>query len=548
MGRQLHASHIMALLAPVLAAGCALPPVPQRVEPETLSEVLNAARLDPVAVTLGVAPLAVVVSEEEAGVVAASGKASHAARPDVERVGQMLLEVLAGSGAFARVEMVGDPEIYERVGEGAREVLLDQAWERRLDLVLLPRVRLFEHRFLERNGLYWPNLFLWWMWWVPSWYVRDEEWATAFVIEYDLVMVGRGGAPIESGFARRRLPEGDGVASLQLALDDFERGWDLSGFARIPSSLDDSNWAAVDRTMRPRAEVELARLLAADVLGPGREAAGRGAVAGALGKDLALIVGVSRRADSALAGAPNATADAWTMAGLLTNELGMAPRQVRALTDERASAEAVLAALAEELLGRVGPGDRVMIFIAAAADRDPDGNLQLLMGDASSSDATKGRLGLADLLDRVRRGTALEGREASRVVVVVDARPAVVAGTQVDRADLGVADRAALEAFRTSRAHRSVVLADELSGLGFELEAADRGLVSYFLIDGVVSGRADADADGVVRFGELEEWLARTAGAYAGARGLELRRAAHLTEAADAAVFNVPGRDDTEVP
>ena len=94
MGRQLHASHIMALLAPVLAAGCALPPVPQRVEPETLSEVLNAARLDPVAVTLGVAPLAVVVSEEEAGVVAASGKASHAAtRGETFRAGGMGAQV-----------------------------------------------------------------------------------------------------------------------------------------------------------------------------------------------------------------------------------------------------------------------------------------------------------------------------------------------------------------------------------------------------------------------------------------------------------------------
>ena len=256
------------MLPLVLASGCALPPVAQRVEPETLSEVLTAARLDPVAVTLGVAPISVAVSDEGAGIEAASGKDSHVARPDVERVGEMLMEVLAGSGAFARIEAVGDPEIFERVGEGARESLLDQAWERRLDLVLLPRVRLFEHRFLERNGLYWPNLFLWWMWWVPSWYVRDEEWATAFVIEYDLVMVGRGGAPVETGFKARRLPDGNGEEMLQLALDDFERGWDLSGFARIPSSLDDSNWAAVDRTMRPRAEVELTRVLAADVLGP----------------------------------------------------------------------------------------------------------------------------------------------------------------------------------------------------------------------------------------------------------------------------------------
>ncbi len=86
----------------------------------------------------------------------------------------------------------------------------------------------------------------------------------------------------------------------------------------------------------------------------------------ALAEDRALVIGIDD-----YTGLPSpvvlghAVADAQAFAGFLTDRAGFDAMQVTVLTDP--TADAIMTAVIDELIGRTGPGDRIMLYFAVWA-------------------------------------------------------------------------------------------------------------------------------------------------------------------------------------
>ena len=87
----------------------------------------------------------------------------------------------------------------------------------------------------------------------------------------------------------------------------------------------------------------------------------------ALAEDRALVIGIDdyTRLNPPFALA-QAVGDAHRFAGFLTDRAGFGPGQVTVLTNAAADSDAILQAVIDDLLGKTGPADRIVVYFAGA--------------------------------------------------------------------------------------------------------------------------------------------------------------------------------------
>lgn len=254
----------------------------------------------------------------------------------------------------------------------------------------------------------------------------------------------------------------------------------------------------------------------------------------ALADDRALVIGIDdyNALGSALS-LKGAVADANAFRGFLIDDWGFAEDQVTLLTDADASSAAIMDAVIDHLIGETTRGDRVVFYFAGLGGRvdgdtdESDAKSEVLI--AHDADAYLGKMPekvFTDLFD------LLEGRE---VTIVVDASAAgdaaLMAGAPGGTGSRGLAlgdthdeDRGEMvlavaetdaasfteRPFGAGNARRSIWAAAAPSQYAWE--TGGRGVFTRHFIEGLRSGAADQNDNGIVSHAELLNHLTRELG------------------------------------
>lgn len=234
------------------------------------------------------------------------------------------------------------------------------------------------------------------------------------------------------------------------------------------------------------------------------------------GKRWALVIGVSTYKNvPPQAQLRFAHRDAESLAHLLRSPEGggLPASQVRVLTEQTATLGAIRAALHTWLPKMAGPQDVVTLFIAGHGILDSRGHGYFVAHDSDPQNLHATGLSFREVNDTLSRRL-----RARMVVVLADAchaggigwtsQPGTPSRAHSALEALGGADRAFLK-----------VLASRPTEQSFEDEHLDggHGVFTYALLEGLKGG-AEQERDGVVRAGELIEFVSRTVPARTQAR------------------------------
>ncbi len=406
-----------------------------------------------------------------------------------------LVTVLDPAATTAEMARWLGPGVFGRthVSTGADAVdAFEESWSRGDDLLVEIAVRGVETRFDGHNGLWIPNVVLWWLVMVPAWFVATEEYSLAFTVEAAVRSVDTG----EVLWSAQR--EG----SVAGTFGEFDRGWQFFGF--LYPRNDPEHWRAVAEELSAAARSEAAALVADELETSFRRMAVAPSMRERTRKTLGLVVGVSRYGDPlTLPPLPFASSDAAAVVEGLVERFGVDPRRhLTSLADHEATGPALRAAL-EALRKKAHPGDRVVVTFAGYGTRDAGGEPVLLLAEADASGG--GRVSIAELAGALG---AIEGDVLVVLDTSFDGRGRSVVGGGAAPADpgrdLAPFERAGVAAILATRAGDPLVTLPsvEASLFGFHLGRALRdgvgresaGLLSSEALGGFLVEHVTADA------------------------------------------------------
>ncbi|MHC5018990.1 MAG: caspase family protein [Planctomycetota bacterium] len=417
----------------------------------------------------------------------------HATDVDARDLQRMLVELITTEGLFRSAAPASD-------ADGAAQ--LREGWERLDDLVLQLSVDRADVTYEGVNGWFYPNLFVWFYAWVPSWWIADETYAVSLEVTARLVSVHSG----REVFRKTYRP------TVAHELDDFDRGWGL--FATVlPGSLDSEDWRSVGTMLLPSALHELKVELFRDLRNELPSVVAAPKFQTDMAKTLVLGVGLTQQGSYRVHNLRFAENDARTVAGALQERLGLPDKNVQLVLNAQATGEGIRGAVKDFLAGRSRAGDTLVLYIAGYGTVLPDGRPAVVPYDFDPKRAAATALPLDDL----RR--LLDASPASTVMVLDvgwDA-PAEGRGLRgIEEVERGAADAAAFDALGGPR--RLVVFAGGPQDGAFELPQAGHGMLTHYLLEGL-AGKADADTDGVVSAVEAAQYAIQGAERQAGLEG-----------------------------
>ncbi|MCZ6690260.1 MAG: caspase family protein [Planctomycetota bacterium] len=416
----------------------------------------------------------------------------YSVESDPATIQQALMKSLREQGPFSEISPLaaaknGDDAMGRAAGEGA-------------DLLLEIRIRKRLTSFLGGNGLYVPNLFVWFMAWIPSWWVRDETYSLDIVADVKLRSV-HSGAIIHSETHRVKWEQD---------LDDFERGWQFLGIFRVPASLVPENWMNVDRTLAPDAEARLARRVATSIGQQIQQTSGTPEFQRAFARRYALVIGVSRFADYRIHNVMFADKDATAFYEHLTGPGGNPVHNTTLLLNGQATLPEIRAALKGFVDRGITKDDEILIYFAGYGAWSNEA-AYVLPYDADSERIEETAYRLDELAQIAGDG------EGPRITLVLDC-PFVTrfqgrAAEEENTADL----QDALTDF-LGASGRIVISACNLGDACVELEDIGQGLFTYYLIRGL-KGQGDGNKDGNVTWDEAYAFADRMTSAHANLEG-----------------------------
>lgn len=231
------------------------------------------------------------------------------------------------------------------------------------------------------------------------------------------------------------------------------------------------------------------------------------ASSGKPGRRIALVVGISDYADSAL-DLEFARRDAKAMYDTLTNPaLGPAAfdrRDVRLLVDSEATVANINTGL-REFLRQARDEDSVLFYFAGHGAPDPNQltDLYLLAHDTSPNNVA----GTGLLMRHVRE--AIAEIPAKHVLILTDSchGGGIAAAPGLRSVTANPIHDVFLQRLRHASGGLAILTASEAAQVSFENARWDgHGVFTHFLVKGL-RGEADADRDGIVALGELVEYV-----------------------------------------
>ncbi len=435
-----------------------------------------------------------------------------------------LLDVLVKYRMFERIEPI----------EGARpnstpEELRRLALAQGLDVVMQPSVRRHDVGYIESNGAYAWNMFIWWMMSpVFTWWIADEDFDVNVHIDLRLYPTSTGNLALGKRLAPKE--------TLVRSLDDFDHGFNALSIFSTPGYMGESNWVKVGSKMIPIGECaahkqalrfvtqDLSRKLEdPDFLGDLRRRAG-------------VIVGVDSQGRPGLPMTRYAEADATALSrfALTATRRPLTEGAVTTLTGAAATRAAVI-----EAIGKVTPlargNDEFFLMFCGTGTLTQDGRLGLALAQppVSAADTPLEITPLIELVD-----AALEERPRTLVLYLDcsflargDSRCAVTDALLAKlpaRAENEKPHSLLAPIFQlcAERGTRLVVLSATGAQVGLpsaeralEMEELGGGLFTAFVLE-ALSGKADADKDRDVSVDELTAYVLAKVGQIADLEGV----------------------------
>lgn len=167
--------------------------------------------------------------------------------PDEDRLTLLHEQITSVLGEY---KMFDGTSSIEGVTEGmTRAEIIELGLQQGLDIVIFPVVRRQDVGYVDSNGWYGWNMFVWWMVSpIITWLIADEDFDANLHVELQLY-------PTSGDFQldkTRLQPEETIVRSF----DDFDEGFNLFAIFSTPGHFDEENWQRIGERLMPIAEVE----------------------------------------------------------------------------------------------------------------------------------------------------------------------------------------------------------------------------------------------------------------------------------------------------
>ncbi|MCB9931798.1 MAG: hypothetical protein H6841_00075 [Planctomycetes bacterium] len=417
---------------------------------------------------------------------------------------RQLLETFRTYRMFERIEPI----------EGAtpdtpRAELQAAALRQGLDVVLVPTLKRHDVGYVDSNGAYGWNMFVWWMVSpIFSWWIADEDFDANLHVDLRMYPTTDDN---ELGAKRLQPPE-----TVIRSLDDWDEGWNLFSIYSTPGHFDEENWTRIGGLLMPIAENEAKKAALRYVTGDLANEARSEDFLDGIRRRVALVVGVDGSGQPPLPLSRFAAKDAEALASQLleAQNAGVPEGAMRTVIGGRASKRAVLAA-ADELSAIARYNDDVYLVFSGVGTLDE--NLQPAMVLAQPAGARK--LETATLQETL---DALLKNNPRTLTLVLDCS-FVAPGDK--RCAAGEAQLLALkEANRAgsllapiiagveARGTRCIVLSATDAALSdnhmqaLEIDDLGHGLFSSFALE-ALAGEADANRDRLVTCEEFRKYV-----------------------------------------
>ncbi|MCF6229135.1 MAG: hypothetical protein L3J82_10860, partial [Planctomycetes bacterium] len=226
--------------------------------------------------------------------------------------------------------------------ESSPEEIRKAALAQGLDIIIYPEVKRRDVGYVDSNGAYGWNMFMWWMVSpIVTWWVADEDFDANLHIDLHLTPVVR-----ESQLDRKRLkPE----TTVMRSFDDWDEGWSLFSIFTTPNGFEKEDWKNIGSSLMPVAEIEAQKAALRYAVGELNEKHQSQRFLNAIRRRVALVVGVDGTGQPPLPLSRYAVSDAQAIsAHLLGAEINSIPEgAMRTLVGPRATKSAVKSAAAE---------------------------------------------------------------------------------------------------------------------------------------------------------------------------------------------------------
>lgn len=477
---------------------------------DVLNEKLIPADWKPVSLRVGVAPMRAAMELDERRYNVENTK-RWVLTPDEVRMN-------GPDGLNARLMAVlKEYRMFEHVAllEGAtpttsREEMQRMALRQGLDVVLMPTVKRQDVGYVDSNGAYGWNMFVWWMVSpIFSWFIADEDFDANLHIDLRMYPTSS-----DDEIAATRLQPRETVVR---SLDDFDHGFNLFSIFSTPGYMDEDNWQKVGSLLLPIAENEakksMIRYITTDLA---RRAEGED-FRSAVRRRVALVIGVDGGGVPPIPLTRYAAADAEGIAAQFMDAENnrVSDVAVRTLLGQRATRRTVEAA-AEELSTLARGNDDLFVVFCGVGTLDDMQRPALILAQGAGGRVET--IALEALLEK------LTVNNPRTVTLVLDCsftspgdRRCATPAAQVEKLLASAPGKSLLLPIQQKLslagiacvilAASDAVPANPHGMKALEIEDLNHGLFSAYAME-ALSGRADANGDRIVSFAEFQKYVA----------------------------------------
>ncbi|MCA8916692.1 MAG: hypothetical protein KDB90_14965 [Planctomycetes bacterium] len=427
-----------------------------------------------------------------------------------------LVETFRKYRMFERVE-----QIEGATPDTSREDLQALALKQGLDVVIVPTLKRQDVGYVDSNGLYGWNMFIWWMVSpIFSWWIADEDFDVNLHVDLRMYPTTR---DIELGSRRLQPPE-----TVVRSLDDWDEGWNLFGIFSTPGRFDEENWTRIGDLLMPIAENEAKKAALKYVTGDLAKEAATEEFREGIRRRVALVVGVDGTGQPPLPLSRYAEQDAQAMAAQLLDAQNEAVPEgaMRTITGARATRRAVLSA-AESLSALARYNDDVYLVFAGVGGLDANLRPTLVLAQPAGTKQLE-QVGVSEVLDALLKNNP-------RTLTLVLDTSFVAPGDKrcaANDAQLATMTEKGMSASLLdpiikqveARGTKCIILSatdaklteDHMQAL--EIEDLNHGLFSSFALEALAGG-ADANRDRLVTYDEFQKYVGEKVSYIAGLEG-----------------------------
>ncbi|MBX3460637.1 MAG: hypothetical protein KF696_11855 [Planctomycetes bacterium] len=429
--------------------------------------------------------------------------------PDDERLNgpeglhRQMLDVLRQYRMFQSVEAIEGA-----TADTSRADLQAAALKQGLDIIIVPTLKRHDIGYVDSNGAYGWNMFIWWMVSpIFSWFIADEDFDAHLHVDLKLYPTNR-----DEELAGKRLQPPDTIIR---SLDDFDEGFNLFSIYSTPSHFDESNWQKIGGKLMPIAENEAYKAALRYVTTELKPLSETERFRAGIRRRLALVIGVDGAGQAGVPLTRFAARDAQEFAAQAVEAANDAVPEgaLRAAVGPRATRRAVEQA-ARDIATLARGNDDVILYFSGVGSMDDKGELHLVL--AQPAGAAPERMPLNALLDlllanRPRTLTlvldcSFNAPADKRCATTPEALAAVRAnGAKGCRLDDVIA-RARARGTAVNLLASSSAEVDGAPMPALEIDDLAHGLFSSFALQGL-GGEADANRDRQVTIEELKSYL-----------------------------------------